>query len=146
VAGARAVAERVLSSKYTQPTLKSFTMPFGGSYFPLIPIGSFVGIGEVRGVVGAISITASIGSGLRQTITLGEDISSWGKYKALLKDYPLLVGAVVAKNSDGTVTLSTTGGNITVRGTEEFGTSVYYRNGVTEGAAPVLPTYDVEVI
>lgn len=70
----------------------------------------------------------------------------WRRFRDLLPDSPRLVGTVTTNHGDGTVTVSLQGGGtLRVRGTTTAGASVYVRDGAIEGAAPALPTYDVEI-
>ena len=65
----------------------------------------------------------------------------------LLPQSPLLVGTVVAVNADGTSTVALPdGGTLVVRGTSvAVDEDAFVRDGVIEGAAPVLPTFTIEI-
>lgn len=64
---------------------------------------------------------------------------------ALLPNPPLLVGDVIAvDNGIATIQLPG-GGRLQARGDAALGDRVFFRNGVIEGPAPVLPIELIEV-
>ena len=69
----------------------------------------------------------------------------YAQFLELLPNRPVQIG-VVAQVSDGSATLDVVGGGTTVvRGTASVGAKVYFRDGIVEGLAPDLPTYNIEV-
>lgn len=64
----------------------------------------------------------------------------------LLPSSPVMVGDVVAVDTDGTVTVvDSAGGRFNVRGDASVGDRVYFRAGAIEGPAPDLPVVEIEV-
>lgn len=65
--------------------------------------------------------------------------------KALLPDPPLQVGTVIGADSYSAIVQLPDGGTTSVRGATTVGARVFFRDGVIEGAAPVLPIEVIEV-
>ena len=72
----------------------------------------------------------------------------WAKFKALLPEQPLLIGAVTAIDV-GTGTSAVTlpgGGVLTARGTDvAIGDNAFVRDGVIEGQAPQLSVVVISI-
>ncbi|MHA6911469.1 hypothetical protein ACQUJS_24195 [Ralstonia pseudosolanacearum] len=70
----------------------------------------------------------------------------WRQFEELLPDSPLLVGTVVARHVDGTVTVQLLGGGL-VRaiGAGEPGQRLFVRGTEVVGPAPTLPSVDIEI-
>jgi hypothetical protein len=84
VIAARALSERVLSSKYTQPGVSSVTTFLGGD-FPLASIGALVSVNNEKATVSGIAIEVEFGK-VRQTLTFGENTNNI--YAKLLRTMP----------------------------------------------------------
>ncbi|ASL75243.1 hypothetical protein BC350_01840 [Ralstonia pseudosolanacearum] len=70
----------------------------------------------------------------------------WRQFEDLLPDAPLLVGAVVTRHNDGTVTVQLLGGGLVrVTGAGEPGDRLFVRGSEVVGPAPTLPTVDIEI-
>jgi hypothetical protein len=68
----------------------------------------------------------------------------WRQFQDLLPDAPLLIGAVVARHTDGTATVELLdGGLVRARGAAPVGDRVFVRAGRVEGEAPPLPHLDI---
>jgi hypothetical protein len=66
-------------------------------------------------------------------------------FRELLGAPRLQIGTVLGV-ADGTATIELpSGGQIQARGAASVGSKVFVRNGVIEGSAPNLPSYDIEV-
>ncbi|MHA6890810.1 hypothetical protein [Ralstonia pseudosolanacearum] len=70
----------------------------------------------------------------------------WRQFEALLPDSPLLVGTVVTRHDDGTVTVQLLGGGL-VRaiGAGEPSQRLFVRGTEVVGLAPTLPSVDIEI-
>ncbi|MET2548026.1 hypothetical protein [Ralstonia pseudosolanacearum] len=70
----------------------------------------------------------------------------WRQFEALLPDSPLLVGTVVTRHDDGTVSVQLLGGGL-VRaiGAGEPGQRLFVRGTEVVGPAPMLPSVDIEI-
>ncbi|MHA6833957.1 hypothetical protein [Ralstonia pseudosolanacearum] len=70
----------------------------------------------------------------------------WRQFEALLPDSPLLVGTVVTRHVDGTVTVQLLGGGL-VRaiGVGEPDQRLFVRGTEVVGPAPTLPSVDIEI-
>lgn len=71
----------------------------------------------------------------------------FSRFRELLPQTPLLVGQVISHNEDGTSSVRLPGTQvIRVRGqTVAVELFAFVRNGVIEGEAPDLPTYDIAI-
>lgn len=70
----------------------------------------------------------------------------WRQFKELLPDAPLLIGTVTSRNGDGSAIVTTLdGGQLRATGDGAVGTRVFVRDGVITGAAPDLPSIDIEI-
>ncbi|AST26523.1 hypothetical protein [Ralstonia pseudosolanacearum] len=70
----------------------------------------------------------------------------WRQFEDLLPDAPLLVGTVVTRHDDGTVTVQLLGGGLVrATGAGEPGERLFVRGDEVIGAAPTLPTVDIEI-
>lgn len=150
VIGCRAVGERLLAGQYTQPAIKSVTLPMdGGVDFPLIGVGQLAEItlssGSVRGIVNSVSIDAELAS-VRQTIQIGEETpNTWRMFKDMLPSDPLLVATL--SSTDGATSLMTLldNGVVRVRGTGAVGGKYYIRGGRIDGEAPNMVQHEVVI-
>jgi hypothetical protein len=71
----------------------------------------------------------------------------WSQFRALLPQDPLLVGQVIAHNSDGTSSI-TLPGNVTIRAIGQsvaVGLWAFVQSGTVQTEAPSLPSYVVTV-
>ncbi|CAH0445219.1 hypothetical protein [Ralstonia pseudosolanacearum] len=70
----------------------------------------------------------------------------WRQFEELLPNSPVLVGTVVARHVDGTVTVQLLGGGL-VRaiGAGEPGQRLFVRGTEVIGPAPALPSVDIEI-
>ncbi len=144
VTGARALGERILAGKATQPVTTSFTTFLGGD-FPLAEVGQLVQVNNERAIINGVAISVEFGK-VRQTITVGENTSNaYAKLMNLLPAQPLLVGNVVSTYSDKSVLTLLDGGVITARGTGTVGQNYYVRNGLIESAAPNLTLSEIVI-
>lgn len=66
-------------------------------------------------------------------------------FQSLLPDVPLLVGSVIAVQSNSYLIELPDGAQITARGTANLGQKVFVRNDVIEGEAPNLPVQIIEI-
>ncbi|MBS3953614.1 MAG: hypothetical protein KGZ88_11760 [Methylomicrobium sp.] len=149
VVAARALGERILAGHYTQPAIQSITLPFDGDEFPLAQVGwliqATIDSAQVRGIINAVSIDATLGT-VRQTLQIGEETpNTWALFKELLPRDPLLVGTL--SSTDGTTSLITLldGGVVRVRGTGTTGNKYYIRAGRIEGEAPNLTQSEIVI-
>lgn len=71
----------------------------------------------------------------------------WRRFQDLLPEDPLLIGEVLAHNTDGTSTVELIGGGtLRVRGQSvAIGKNAFIRGGVIEGEAPDLPGQTIEI-
>jgi len=144
VTGARALGERILAGKATQPVTTSFTTFLGGD-FVLASIGWLVQVNNERAIINGVSISVELGK-VRQTITLGESTTNaYSKLLNLLPAQPLLVGNVIAAYDDKAVLALLDGGVITARGTGTVGQNYYVRNGLIESEAPNLMSSEIVI-
>lgn len=65
--------------------------------------------------------------------------------KALLPDAPLLVGTVASISGGVAVVVLPDGGEVAARGAASIGARVFVRDGLIEGAAPILSVELIEV-
>lgn len=74
-------------------------------------------------------------------------INAYRGFRELLPESPLIIGTVAAHNPDGTSDVTTlAGGTIRVRGqTVAPGLKAFVRNGLIEGQAPDLPSFNLTV-
>lgn len=141
VVGARALGERILAGKATQPIITALTMPLGGD-FVLAEVGELVevvlgGVAE-RAIINGVSISVEFGR-VSQSITVGEQTTNaYSKLLNLLPSQPLLVGQLVSTYNEISILTLLDGGVITARGTGTVGQNYYVRNGLIESAAPNL--------
>jgi len=149
VIGCRALGSRILAGQYTQPMIKSLTLPLDGDVFPLAEIGQLAAItigGETeRGIINSVSIEAGLGR-VSQTVQIGEETANvWALFKELLPRDPLLIGTLAS--TDGTTSVMTLidGGVVSVRGTGTAGGKYYLRSGRIEGEAPAMAQQEVVV-
>jgi hypothetical protein len=149
VIGCRALGSRILAGQYTQPMIKSVTLPLDGDVFPLAEIGQLaaitIGAETERGIINSISIDASLGR-VSQTIQIGEETANvWALFKELLPRDPLLIGTLTS--TDGTTSVMTLidGGVVSVRGTGTVSGKYYIRGGRIEGEAPDMTAQEVVV-
>jgi len=71
--------------------------------------------------------------------------NAWIAFKALIPDAALLVGVVLTSDESGTLVELPDGSRLSVRGVAEVDACVFIRDGVIEGAAPNLPTLEIEI-
>ncbi|RAA05619.1 hypothetical protein DOT66_21735 [Ralstonia pseudosolanacearum] len=70
----------------------------------------------------------------------------WRQFEQLLPDAPLLVGTVVTRHDDGTVTVQLLGGGLVrATGAGEPGERLFVRGAEVIGPAPTLSTVDIEI-
>ncbi len=70
----------------------------------------------------------------------------WRQFQDLLPDAPLLVGTVVTRHGDGTVTVELLGGGLLrVIGEGAQGDRLFVRGTEVIGPAPTLPTVEIEI-
>ncbi|QOK90251.1 hypothetical protein HF908_13725 [Ralstonia pseudosolanacearum] len=70
----------------------------------------------------------------------------WRQFEALLPDSPLLVGTVVTRHDDGTVTVQLLGGGLVrATGVGEPDQRLFVRGTEVVGPAPMLPSVDIEI-
>lgn len=147
--GCRALGSRILAGQYTQPTVKSVTLPLDGDVFPLAGIGQLaaitIGAETERGIINSISIDASLGR-VSQTVQIGEETANvWALFKELLPRDLLLIGT--RASTDGSISVMTLidGGVVSGRGTGTAGGKYYIRSGRIEGEAPAMAPQEVVV-
>jgi hypothetical protein len=144
VVAARALGERILAGKATQPLTTSITTFFGRD-FPLAEIGWLVEVNNERAIINGISVDVEFGK-VRQNITVGENTSNaYAKLLNLLPTQPLLVGNVITSYGDKSILTLLDGGVITARGTGTVGLNYYVRNGLIESAAPNLASSEIVI-
>lgn len=70
-------------------------------------------------------------------------------YRALidaLPQSPRFIGSVETQHEDGTLTVTLPGGGtMRIRGTNEVGVDVYFKDGLVESEAPTLTNWTIEV-
>jgi hypothetical protein len=70
----------------------------------------------------------------------------WRQFEDLLPRAPLLLGTVVTRHSDGTLTVQLLdGGLLRVNGPGSPDERVFVRGGQVQGPAPMLPTVEIEI-
>ncbi|MEF9388663.1 hypothetical protein V4890_24025 [Ralstonia solanacearum species complex bacterium KE056] len=70
----------------------------------------------------------------------------WRQFEALLPETPLLVGTVVTRHDDGTVTVQLLGGGLVrATGAGEPDQRLFVRGTDVVGPAPALPSVDIEI-
>ena len=70
----------------------------------------------------------------------------WRRFQDLLPDSPLLIGTVVTRHSDGTVTVELLGGGLLrVTGEGAQGDRLFVRANEVIGPAPTLPAVEIEI-
>ncbi|AXV82226.1 hypothetical protein [Ralstonia solanacearum] len=70
----------------------------------------------------------------------------WRQFEDLLPDAPLLIGTVVTRHVDDTVSVQLLGGGLVrVTGAGEPGDRLFVRGTEVVGSAPTLPTIDIEI-
>lgn len=142
VVGARALGERVLAGKYTQPTISTLTTFLGGD-FPLFDVGMLVLANGEKATVTGVSIDVEFGT-VRQHLTFGENMTNvYARFLSVLPKTPLLVGTVVSNYGENSIMSLIGGGVIAARGTGTVGQNYYVRNGVIETQAPNLTAFDI---
>ncbi|MDP3876283.1 MAG: hypothetical protein Q8Q50_04815 [Methylobacter sp.] len=147
VIGTRMLGERLLAADYTQPMIRSMSLPMDGTTVPLLVIGQLVSVTldgvAIKGIINSVQIEATLGS-VRQSVQIGEETpNTWAMFKELLPRDPLLVG--VLSVTDGVTSLVTLldGGVVRVRGTGDVGGKYYIRAGKIDGEAPNLVLNEV---
>jgi hypothetical protein len=144
VAAARALGERILAGKATQPLTTSITTFLGGNFL-LAEIGWLVEVNNERAIINGISVETEFGK-VRQNITVGENTSNaYAKLLNLLPAQPLLVGNVITSYDNKSILTLLDGGVITARGMGTVGLNYYVRNGLIESAAPNLSSFDIVI-
>jgi hypothetical protein len=144
VTGARALGERILAGKATQPLTTSVTTFLGGD-FPLAEIGQLVEVNNERATVNGVSVDVELGK-VRQSITVGENTNNlYSKLLNLLPTPPLLVGNVVSLSGGTSILTLLGGGVITARGNGVVGQNYYVRNGYIESSAPNLDPVEIVI-
>jgi hypothetical protein len=147
----RSLAERVLASQYTQPSVKSFTTPVDGQVVPFMEVGQFVkltrGGEDVYGVINSTSVSATSSEGASeayQTCQIGEDTANqWVQLKGMLPNDPQLLGKLTTNFPNGTCRLDLFGGgSLQVRGSGVINKNYYIRSGRLDGEAPDYPVVD----
>ncbi|MBX9868290.1 MAG: hypothetical protein K2X63_00690 [Burkholderiaceae bacterium] len=66
-------------------------------------------------------------------------------FQSLLPDAPLLVGSIIAVQSNGYIISLPGGAQISARGTASLGQKVFVRDNVIQGQAPDLPVTVIEI-
>ncbi len=140
--GCRALGERIIAGQYTQPSVRSLSVPMDGVIVPLVSVGQLVSVTldgvSIKGIVNSVSIAASLGS-VRQTIQIGEETpNTWAMFKELLPRDPLLVGTLSVTDSVTSLITLLDGGVVRVRGTGAVGGKYYIRAGKIDGEAPAM--------
>jgi hypothetical protein len=144
VVGARALGERVLAGKYTQPTISTLTTFLGGD-FPLFDVGMLVLANGEKATVTGVSIDVEFGT-VRQHLTFGENMTNvYARFLSVLPKTPLLVGTVVSNYGENSIMSLIGGGVIAARGTGTVGQNYYVRNGVIETQAPNLTAFEIVI-
>lgn len=144
VIGARALAERILASKVTPPSVSSVTTFLGGD-FPLVNIGALVAVNNEKATVTGNAINVEFGK-VRQTLTFGENSTNlYARLIGMLPKSPLLVGTIVSLYEDNAIVSLIGSGVVTVRGTGIVGQNYYIRNGLIESAAPNLNAVEIVI-
>lgn len=70
----------------------------------------------------------------------------WRRFQDLLPNAPLLIGTVVTRHGDGTVTVELLGGGLLrVTGEGAQGDRLFVRANEVIGPAPTLPTVEIEI-
>ncbi|MDB0529738.1 hypothetical protein V4C85_23355 [Ralstonia solanacearum] len=70
----------------------------------------------------------------------------WRQFEELLPNSPLLVGTVVTRHVDGTVTVQLLGGGLVrATGAGEPDQRLFVRGTEVIGPAPTLPSVDIEI-
>ncbi|MFC0128203.1 hypothetical protein [Ralstonia solanacearum] len=70
----------------------------------------------------------------------------WRQFEELLPNSPLLVGTVVTRHVDGTVTVQLLGGGLVrAAGTGEPDQRLFVRGTEVIGPAPTLPSVEIEI-
>lgn len=149
VIGCRALGSRILAGQYSQPMIKSVTLPLDGDVFPLAEIGQLaaitIGAETERGIINSISIDASLGR-VSQTVQIGEETANvWALFKELLPRDPLLIGTLASTDGSTSVMTLIDGGVVSVRGTGTAGGKYYIRGGRVEGEAPNMTQQEIVV-
>lgn len=72
-------------------------------------------------------------------------LNVYKRFKALVANPPRLVGDVVAYSAGLATIITPDGAEMTALGEAEFGDRVFFRDGVIEGPAPILPYGEDEV-
>jgi len=147
--GCRALGERIIAGQYTQPAVRSLSVPMDGVIVPLISVGQLVsvtldGVG-IKGIVNSVQIEATLGS-VRQSIQIGEETpNTWAMFKELLPRDPLLVGTLSVTDSVTSLITLLDGGVVRVRGTGTVGGKYYIRAGKIDGEAPAMGQNEIVV-
>ncbi|WP_432745755.1 hypothetical protein ABXJ76_07780 [Methylobacter sp. G7] len=147
--GCRALGERIIAGQYTQPSVRSLSVPMDGVIVPLVSVGQLVSVTldgvSVKGIVNSVSIAASLGS-VRQTIQIGEETpNTWAMFKELLPRDPLLVGTLSVTDSVISLITLLDGGVVRVRGTGTVGGKYYIRAGKIDGEAPAMGQNEIVI-
>jgi len=137
VDAARELGGAILAGQHATSGLRSLSLPFDGSDWPLSGVGDLI---EVQGVPGLGDVSQHLGLGTAGELALSRLRRVTGSAQ------PLRSATVTADHTDGTVTVQYPGGGTQrVRGEALAGAVVWVRDGRLEGAAPALSAVDLAV-